>query len=165
MLSVYKLSINNQHYALNCTTPLFNILDLTCFGSSLPSSGNFLDPSWVTWNTNRIGGVSHNVLLCGLCTGVSRFRLCCFLAEKLESTTYKAAKEKLRVRNYYNCRYVLVNVTQIFAIHFPVNLSNAANILRNACEQCSWTVKTCCNSVLGNGPLHHRPSCRQRQKQ
>jgi hypothetical protein len=38
-------STNNQHYALICTTPLFNILAPTCFGSSLPSSGGFLDPS------------------------------------------------------------------------------------------------------------------------
>jgi hypothetical protein len=38
-------SRNNQHYALNCTTPLFYILALTCFGSSLPSLGSFLDPS------------------------------------------------------------------------------------------------------------------------
>jgi hypothetical protein len=36
---------NNQHYALNCTNPLFNILAPTCFGSSLPSSWSFLDPS------------------------------------------------------------------------------------------------------------------------
>jgi hypothetical protein len=33
---------NNQHYALNCTTPLFNIQAVTCFGSSLPSSGSLL---------------------------------------------------------------------------------------------------------------------------
>jgi hypothetical protein len=32
-------SRNNQHYALNCSTPLFNILASTCFDSSLPSSG------------------------------------------------------------------------------------------------------------------------------
>jgi hypothetical protein len=38
-------SRNNQHYALICTTPLFYILTPTCFGSSLPSSGSFLDPS------------------------------------------------------------------------------------------------------------------------
>jgi hypothetical protein len=30
-------SRSNQHYALNCTSPLFNILAPTCFGSSLPS--------------------------------------------------------------------------------------------------------------------------------
>jgi hypothetical protein len=29
--------INNQQYALNCITPLFDILAPTCFGSSLPS--------------------------------------------------------------------------------------------------------------------------------
>jgi hypothetical protein len=28
-----------------CTTPLFYILDPTCFGISLPSLGSFLDPS------------------------------------------------------------------------------------------------------------------------
>jgi hypothetical protein len=38
-------SRNNQQYALICTTPLFYILAPTCFGSSLPSSGSFLDPS------------------------------------------------------------------------------------------------------------------------
>jgi hypothetical protein len=38
-------SRNNQHYALICTTPLFYILTPTCFDSSLPSSGSFLDPS------------------------------------------------------------------------------------------------------------------------
>jgi hypothetical protein len=31
--------------SLICTTPLFHILAATCFGSSLPSSGSFLDPS------------------------------------------------------------------------------------------------------------------------
>jgi hypothetical protein len=36
-------SRNNQHYAPICTTPLFYILDPRYFGSSLPSSGNFLD--------------------------------------------------------------------------------------------------------------------------
>jgi hypothetical protein len=34
-------SRNNQHYAQICTTALFYILAPTCFGSSLPSSGNF----------------------------------------------------------------------------------------------------------------------------
>jgi hypothetical protein len=36
---------NDQQYALICTTPLFYILAHTCFSSSLPSSGSFLDPS------------------------------------------------------------------------------------------------------------------------
>jgi hypothetical protein len=45
---------NNQQYALICTTPLFYILAPTCFGSSLPSSGSFLDPSeWLC-------GMPHN---------------------------------------------------------------------------------------------------------
>jgi hypothetical protein len=42
--NIFVVVENNQHYALNCTTPLFNILAPTCFGSSLPSSGSFLDP-------------------------------------------------------------------------------------------------------------------------
>jgi hypothetical protein len=36
---------NDQQYALICNTPLFYVLAATCFGSSLPSSGSFLDPS------------------------------------------------------------------------------------------------------------------------
>jgi hypothetical protein len=39
-----RLSINNQHYALNYITALFNIQAPTCFGNSLPSSGSSLDP-------------------------------------------------------------------------------------------------------------------------
>jgi hypothetical protein len=34
----------NQQYALTCTTHLFYVLAPACFGSSLPSSGSFLDP-------------------------------------------------------------------------------------------------------------------------
>jgi hypothetical protein len=41
---IARLSINNQHYALHFITSLFNILAPTCFGSSLPPSGSFLDP-------------------------------------------------------------------------------------------------------------------------
>jgi hypothetical protein len=35
----------NQQYSLICTIPLFYVLSHTCFDSSLPSLGNFLDPS------------------------------------------------------------------------------------------------------------------------
>jgi hypothetical protein len=42
---IIRRSTNNQHYALICTTSLFYILAPTCFGSSLPSSERFLDPS------------------------------------------------------------------------------------------------------------------------
>jgi hypothetical protein len=42
---IIRLSRNGQQYALICTTPLFYILAPTCFGSSLPSSESFLDPS------------------------------------------------------------------------------------------------------------------------
>jgi hypothetical protein len=40
-----KPIINDQQYALICTTPLFCVLSPTCFSSNLASSGSFLDPS------------------------------------------------------------------------------------------------------------------------
>jgi hypothetical protein len=60
-------SRNNQHYALNFTTHLFNILAPTCFGSSLPSTGSYLDPSelleiqieWVVYHI-MCGYMAHN---------------------------------------------------------------------------------------------------------
>jgi hypothetical protein len=67
---VIRRSRNNQLYALICTTPLFYVLAATCFGSSLPSSGSFLDPSglpeiqieWVVYhimNHDRTMTVQH----------------------------------------------------------------------------------------------------------
>jgi hypothetical protein len=56
---VIRRSRNNQHYALIYTNPVFHILPLTCFDSSLPSSGSSLDLSelleihfeWVVYHT------------------------------------------------------------------------------------------------------------------
>jgi hypothetical protein len=56
---IIRRSRNDQHYALICINPLFYILVATCFGSSLPLSGSFLDPSesleiqieWVVYHT------------------------------------------------------------------------------------------------------------------
>jgi hypothetical protein len=70
----------NQQYALICTTPLFYILTPTCFGSSLPPSGSFLNPSelleiptgWVAY---------HTLCLRNLSAGLSWFRLLCLLTE------------------------------------------------------------------------------------
>jgi hypothetical protein len=45
MVCLYRPQNSNQHFALICNTPLFYILVSTCFGSSLPSSGSFLEPS------------------------------------------------------------------------------------------------------------------------
>jgi hypothetical protein len=42
---IIRRSRNDQNYALICTTALFYILAPTYFGSSLPSSESFLDPS------------------------------------------------------------------------------------------------------------------------
>jgi hypothetical protein len=43
--NIWTSSRNNKHYALICTISLFYILAPTCFGSSLPLSGSFLDSS------------------------------------------------------------------------------------------------------------------------
>jgi hypothetical protein len=45
LIQEFTRSRNDQQYALICTTPLLYILAPTCFGSSLPSSGSFLEPS------------------------------------------------------------------------------------------------------------------------
>jgi hypothetical protein len=67
---IIRRSRNNQHNALNCTTPLFNILAPTYFGSSLLPSVEILGSVWVTWNSNRISGISYNIWLRGLCAGL-----------------------------------------------------------------------------------------------
>jgi hypothetical protein len=71
----------DQQFALICNTPLFYVLAPTCFGSSLSSSGEILRSFRVTWYTNRVGGISYNVWLRGLCAGLSWCRLLCFPAE------------------------------------------------------------------------------------
>jgi hypothetical protein len=53
------------------TTPLLYTLALACFGSSLPSSGNFLDPSELL--EIRIEWVVYNIM-CGYVTCVSDSR-------------------------------------------------------------------------------------------
>jgi hypothetical protein len=58
----------DQQHALICTTPLFYVLAPTCFGSSLPSSGSFLDPpelieiqiEWVVYHIMCDYVTSHN---------------------------------------------------------------------------------------------------------
>jgi hypothetical protein len=69
---IIRRSRNNQHYALICTTALFYTLAPTCFGSSLPSLGSFLDPSVLHENRDRFGGISYKHIrwLSGLCAGV-----------------------------------------------------------------------------------------------
>jgi hypothetical protein len=70
---INRRSRNNQRYSLIFTTPLFNILAPTCFGSGLPSSGSFLDPSdlleiqieWVVYH-----------IMCGYVTCVPECRGC-----------------------------------------------------------------------------------------
>jgi hypothetical protein len=65
---IIRRSRNNQHYALICSTPLFYILAPTCFDSSLPSSGSFLDPS-------ELLEIQIEWVVCHImCAGVSWFR-------------------------------------------------------------------------------------------
>jgi hypothetical protein len=81
---IIRRSRNNQHYAQIFTTPLFYILAPTCFGSSLPSSGSFLDPSELL--EIQIEWVVYHIM-CGYVTCVpdSRGSVCC--ASQLGSTT------------------------------------------------------------------------------
>jgi hypothetical protein len=69
---IIKHSRNNQHNAHICTTALFYMLAATCFGSSLPSSGSFQDPSELLENTDRYGGLSYNLAKWPVCQSVVR---------------------------------------------------------------------------------------------
>jgi hypothetical protein len=53
---------NDQQYAVICTTPLFHVLAPTYFGSSLPSSGSFLDPSELP--ETQIEWVVYHIMCC-----------------------------------------------------------------------------------------------------
>jgi hypothetical protein len=57
----------DQQHALICTTLLFYVLASTCFGSSLPSSGSFLDPPEVP--EIQIEWVEYHIM-CGYVTCV-----------------------------------------------------------------------------------------------
>jgi hypothetical protein len=58
---IIRRSRNDQQYAQICTTALFYILVLTCFGSSLPSSGSF----WIrlSYMKIQIGLVVYHTML------------------------------------------------------------------------------------------------------
>jgi hypothetical protein len=57
---------------------------ITCFGSSLSSSGSFCICLSYVKNTNRYGGLSHNVVKWPVCVGVSMFSVLCFTAGKVQ---------------------------------------------------------------------------------
>jgi hypothetical protein len=70
---IIRRSRNDQQYALICTNPLFYVLAATCFGSSLSSSGSFLDPSELL--EIQIEWVVYHIM-CGYmcpCAGLSWF--------------------------------------------------------------------------------------------
>jgi hypothetical protein len=69
---IIRRSRNNQHYAQIRTTALFWMLVPTCFGSSLPFSGNV----WIRLSYMKIQidfVVYHIMWLSGLCDGVILF--------------------------------------------------------------------------------------------
>jgi hypothetical protein len=77
---------NYQQYALICTTPLFYVLAPTCFGSSLPSSGSFLDTSELI--EIQIEWVVYHIM-CGYvaCVPVCRGFVCTQLGSTMDDTT------------------------------------------------------------------------------
>jgi hypothetical protein len=77
----------DQHFALICTTPSFYILASTCFGSSLPSSGSFLDPPELLEIQIECVVISYNVWLRDLCVGLPWFGLLCLPTHELGDTT------------------------------------------------------------------------------
>jgi hypothetical protein len=69
---IIRRSRNNQHNEQICTNALFYMLAPTCFGSSLPSSGNF----WIrlSYMKIQIDMVVYRIMwLIGLRVGVSWF--------------------------------------------------------------------------------------------
>jgi hypothetical protein len=92
-------SRNNQHYALICTTPLFYILAPTCFDSSLPSSGNFLDPSELL--EIQIEWVIYHIM-CGYvaCVPECRGSVCC--ASQLSAYMHPAGKHNRPRKHTYD---------------------------------------------------------------
>jgi hypothetical protein len=77
---IVRCSRHDQQYAPTCSTPLFYILAPTCFDSSLPSSGSFLDPSelleiqieWVVYH------IMCSYVACGNVT--TRYMIYCAMA-------------------------------------------------------------------------------------
>jgi hypothetical protein len=69
---------------------------------------------WVTWNTNRKVGISYNVWLCGLCAGVSWFRLLCFPAECICSQLWSTTDGTMLLCS----RHLVMDLVNFFCIFF-----------------------------------------------
>jgi hypothetical protein len=79
----------DQQYALICTNPVFYALAPTCFGTSLPSSGSFLDPpelleiqiEWVVYHIT-CGNVTFvpdcRTEILKYCNCFLKYKLCCY---------------------------------------------------------------------------------------
>jgi hypothetical protein len=102
---IIRRSRNNQRYALICITPLIYILAPTCFGSSLPSSGSFLDPSALL--EIQIEWVVYHIM-CGyvVCVPESRGYVCC--AYQLPVTT------TLRHTGHVTTHYMIYHLFDLY---------------------------------------------------
>jgi hypothetical protein len=96
ILCIIRCSRNDQQYAMICTIPLFNILAPTCFGSSLPSSGSFLDPSEIL--EIQIELVVYRIM-CGYVACVLDCRGSVYCASQLSAYQYSAGKHNRRNHN------------------------------------------------------------------
>jgi hypothetical protein len=95
---IIRRSRNNQQYALICTNSLFYILAPTCFGTSLPLSGSFLNPSdlfeiqieWVVYH-----------IMCGYvaCVLDCRGSVCC--ASQLSTYKHSVGKHNIYLYTYF----------------------------------------------------------------
>jgi hypothetical protein len=94
---IIRRSRNDQHYALTCTIPLFHILAPTCFGSTLLSSGGFLDPSELL--ETQIEWVVYHIM-CGYVTCVQD---CRGSVRNHDNPAHRRKTKKYRI-HYFQCR-------------------------------------------------------------
>jgi hypothetical protein len=100
---IIRRSRNNQQYALICITPLFYVLAPKCFGSSLPSSGSFLDPSELL--EIQIEWVVYHIMWGYVaCVPDCRGSVCC--ASQLSAYFYKYKNCYIQTR--VPCRIIVV---------------------------------------------------------
>jgi hypothetical protein len=121
---IIRHSRNNQYCALICTTPLFCILAPTCFGSSLPSSWSFLDPSELL--KIKIEQVVYHIM----CGYVACVRECSQLSWEAQQTAH-------RPRNH-----TLYDIPPVQSV-FQVTQTDPRNSLMMACvPECHGTQHT-----------------------
>jgi hypothetical protein len=102
------VTLCSRNYALICSKPLFYILAPTYFGSSLPSSGSFFDPSELL--EMQIEWVVYHVV----CVPECRCSVCC--ASQLIAFQHSTGKHNRRNHNtlvHRPCNHTLNDVPPI----------------------------------------------------